>query len=205
MISLCKRNRRGMTMIEMTISMAITALVVIGAMAMLLQTARRCETESSQGSTDTDAVLAMQTMVSDIREAKSVSILAGGAQLSVIKPIRVTQTQGRYYDRSASDTSHPINYYVSDSTHTVGRTGTWLWRSEVKSTGTEYRCVRKSMAPSGGLVFETDVPKSIQITIKTKAAVSHGAAGQHQAVGRNIERDGIYTQLTDRVVYLRNY
>lgn len=208
MIRLCKHNRRGMTMIEMTVAMAITALMVTCTMAMLLQTVRRCETELTQGSTDTDAVLAMQTMVSDIREAKTVTILApgpaSGAQLLVVKPTKVSATQGSYYDRSASDTTHPINFYLSDATHTVGRAGTYLWRSEVKDTGTVYRCIRKDMDPQG-LVFETDVPKSVQITIRTKIAVSHEAAGQHQTTGKNIEREGIYTQLTDRVVYLRNY
>jgi hypothetical protein len=171
--------------------------------AMLLQTARRCETESTQGSTDTDAVLAMQAMVSDIREAKTVTILAGGAQLLVVKPTRVSATQGSYYDRSAADTTHPINFYLSDATGTVGRSGTYLWRSEVKDAGTIFRCIRKDMDPQG-LLFETDVPKSVQITIKTKTAVSHEAAGQHQTTGRNLETQGIYTQLTDRVVYIRN-
>lgn len=201
MITLARHNRRGMTMIEMTVSMAITALVVIGTMAMLVHTSRRCETEISQGGTDTDAVLALQMMVSDIREAKRVTPLSNRTQLLVIKPIRAQQG---YYDRSAEDTNRPINYYLSDSSHIVGRTGSWLWRSEVTPNGTYYRCIRKNMAP-GGLSFETDVPRSIQITVKTKEDVSHEAAGQHQIEGKNIERDGVYTQLTDRVVYLRNY
>jgi len=205
MIRLCKDNRRGMTMVEMLVAMTITALMITGTVAMLVATSGRCETELSQGNTDTNAVLAMQMMVTDIREAKSVTILApgpaSGAQLLVVKPIRALQG---YYDRSAADTTHPINFYLSDATGTVGRAGTYLWRSEVTNSGTAYRCIRKDMDPQG-LLFETDVPKSVQITLKTTDAVSHYAAGQHQTTGRNIETQGIYTQLTDRVVYLRNY
>jgi hypothetical protein len=57
-----------------------------------------------------------------------------------------------------------------------------------------------------GLLFAPDVPKSIQIMIKVKSKVSHGASGQHRKDGgKNLDKDGIYTQLVDRVVYLRNY
>lgn len=201
MIRLCKHNRRGTTLLEVIVVMAITTLMLTCTMAMLLHTARRCETEMAQGSTDTDAVLAMQMMVSDVREAKIVTPLAGGTQLLVIKPMRALQG---YYDRSAADTNHPINYYLSDATGASGRGGTYLWRSEVTSNGTVRRCIRKDVDPNG-LLFETDVPKSIQITVKVKTAVSHGASGLHRQNGKNLDTDGVYTQLTDRVVYLRNY
>ena len=193
MITFCRRNRRGMTMIEVTISMAVTTLVVVGTIAMILQTARRCETEVSQTATDTNAVLALHTMVNDVREAKRVERQDNNTRLMIIKPIRALQG---YYDRSAEDTLHPIYYYLSDSTGTMGRGGTYLWRREITADGVDLRMIRKDMDPEG-LVFEQDVPKSIQITVRTKEEVSKYAAGRSE--------QQVYTQLTDRVVYLRNH
>lgn len=201
MIRLCKHNRRGTTLVELMVAMGITTLMVTGTMAMLRVTAGRCETEMMQGTTDTDAVLAMQTMVNDIREAKKVTPSTDGTQLLVIRPIRAQQG---YYDRSAEDVNHPINYYLSDSTHTMGRTGSWLWRSEVKDRYTEYRHIRTDV-DTNGLKFVSDGPKAIQITVRIKAAVSHGASGLHRKNGKNLETDGLTTELTNRVVYLRNY
>lgn len=199
MIGLCKLSKRGMTMIEVTVALAITTIMVTCTMGMLLATARRGETQMTQGSTDTDASLALQMMVGDIREAKQVTIQASGAQLLINYPVRVSATQGAYYDRSTLDAVHTITYYQSDTSHVIGRAGNCLWRWRVKPDGTnEYRCIRNDV-DTGGLLFETDVPKSIQITIKTKSAVSH------YAMKKGVNTSGIYTQLQDRVVYLRNY
>jgi prepilin-type N-terminal cleavage/methylation domain-containing protein len=189
MMTLSLKNRRGFTMLEMLVATTILTLLMASIVSMWMATARRCETELAQVDTDTNAVLAMQSMVTDVREAKSVTILASGAQLSITKPIRAQQG---YYDRSQGDTNHQINYYLSDSTGIVGRTGTYLWRSQ----DTAARCIRKNV---DALLFETDVPRSIQITIESRDAVSH------EAMKKNVDTVGVYTQLTDRVVYLRNY
>lgn len=146
MIGFHKHNRRGMTLVEVMVVMGITTLMVTSVLAMLLQTVRRCETEVKQGGTDTDAVLAMQMMVSDIREAKKVTPLASGTQIQIIKPARSPEG---YYNRNIEDIAHPICYYISDSSHIPGRTGTWLWRSEVKNGYTEYRSIRKTWTLTG--------------------------------------------------------
>lgn len=183
------RNRRGFTLPEVMIATLIMSLLLMCIVAMWMSTMRRCETEMAQLGADTNAVLAMQTMVSDVREAKTVTILAGGAQLRVTKPVRSAQG---YYDRTQSDTTHQINYYLSNHTGSIGSTGTYLWRSQDGVA----RCIRKDV---GALLFETDVPKSIQITIETRENVSS------QAMKMNVHDVGVYTRLTDRVVYLRNY
>jgi len=202
MIRLCRHNRRGITLVEVMVAMGITALMVISTMAMLLQTSRRCETEVTQTGTDTDATLAMQMIVNDVREAKRVTPLADFTQLQIIKPVR---TADGYYDRTkGEDTLHPIYYYISDSSHVMGRTGTWLWRSEVQDDHTDYRWIRRDMDPNG-LIFNQPLPKEVEVTLRIKAAVSHGASGLHRKNGKNLERDGLTTELTDRVVYLRNY
>ncbi len=200
MIRFCRSNRRGMTLLEVLITLGITTMLVVSVMSMLLMTVRRCETEMTQTGTDTDAVLAMQMMVNDIREAKKIEPMDDNTQIRIIKPIRALQG---YYDRSAEDTNHPICYYISNYSHIPGRTGTWLWRSEVKSGYTEYRCIRKDLDPNG-LVFDQPEPQEVGITLKIKSTVSHGASGLNRGEV-NLERDGLCTELTDRVVYLRNY
>lgn len=202
MIRLPKLNRCGMTMIEVIVAFSITALMVISIIGVMFATTSRFQVESTQGSTDTDASLALQMMVSDIREAKQVTIQNSGAQLLINYPVRVSQTQGAYYDRSTLDNVHTITYYLSDSTHAIDRTGSYLWRWKVKDDGTnEYRCIRKDIA-SQGLLFETDVPKLIQITIKTKSTISKLTK---QGTKQAMVLTDVYTQLSDRVVYLRNY
>lgn len=204
-MKICKHKRCGMTMIEVMVALTITTVMVTAMVGMFVATAGRAEVEMSQGSTDTDASLALQQMVSDIREAESVTIQvpgpASGTQLLVVHPVRVTQTQGGYYDRSRPDTTEPVYYYLSDATGAMGKAGaacTILWRQETKNGVTTARIIRRNVAP-GGLLFETDVPKSVQITIRAQMAVSRYA--------RKKGRDAtpVYTELTDKVVYLRNY
>lgn len=175
-------SRRGFTVLELMLSTAIM-LVVFGCTAAMLVATMRCyDSETAQNDADMDAVLAMQLIVNDVREAKNVNILASGRRLRVIFPI--TTSEG-YYDRSQADTAHQIDYYLSDETGTPGRDGTILWRG--KDNGR--RPVKRDV---DALEFEYDdeTRKSIRITVRTRVNTSQGSKT---------------TELTQRVVYLRNY
>jgi len=173
-------RKAGLTLVEMLIAMFVTAILAACTVSMLVAALRSCDADMAQVNTDADAVTAMQFMVGEVREAKSVAILDGGSRLCITFP--VTTAQG-YYDRTQADTTHQVYYYLSDSTGIVGRTGTCLWRNRNGAL----RRVRNNV---DSLLFESDTARSIKITIRTRDAIYRGTR---------------QTELTQRVVYLRNY
>ena len=164
----------------MLVAAFVMAMLLTCTVSMLVAALRGCDADMAQVNTDVNAVTAMQSMVNDVREAKSISILSSGHQLCITFPI--TTAQG-YYDRTQPDTAHPVNYYLSDSTGIVGRTGTYLWRSKDAT-------LRRVRSDVDSLLFESDTARSIKITVRTKNSIFKGTK---------------QTDLTQRVVYLRNY
>lgn len=175
-----RQNENGYTLTEIMTTMVIFGLVTTCAIAMFLTSVKVYDRTTTQAYTDTDAVIAMQRMVLDVREAKSVAILDNGARLQIIFPIK---TQNGAYDRHFSDDAHPVEYYLSDSTGALGRTGTWLWRNNSDTREPIKRDVES-------LLFEQDTARSVKITVIT---LNNTAEGPQR------------TELTQRVVYLRNY
>jgi len=173
--------RSGFTLVEALLVLAIMGFIGLGAMALMTGSLSAFDGTTTEAFTDTDAVIAMQMIVSDVREAKSVSIVDGGGRLTVIFP---KTTPDGYYDRHEPDTANPVDYYLSDSTGIIGRSGTWLWRA--KGDGTRKVLKRDVVA----LEFEQDTSRSVKITVTTR---NHARSGPKE------------TRLTQRVVYLRNY
>lgn len=178
-------DRRGFTLLETVTVSGLMMLVVISIVSMTIGSLRCYDGASNRTYTDMDAVMAMQMIVNELREAKRVEVLDSGptigARLRVFLP---TQATGQdYYDRHNEDTSHYIDYYLSDSTGQIGRTGTWLWRAQ--NGGLR---IRKQDIQS--IQFEVDTLRSVKITID---AFNSDRSG------------GKTTELTQRVVYLRNY
>ncbi len=189
----CK-NRGGFTLVEVLAASAAATLLLIGTVSMLIAAIRSCDNDLAQVNTDTNAVIAMNQMVSEIREAKSISILdpgpATGSRLCITLPVTLYDAQGNpYYDRSQADTAHQVTYYLSDSSGLLGKTGTILWRLQNSK-------LRKIRSDVSSLIYEEDadlnnqIDNAIMITVVTTDNVYTGTR---------------QTQLTDRVVYLRNY
>ncbi len=174
-------NRAGFSLVEILIVTSLSLLIAAGALAMMISSVKCFSNSSVESYTDTDAVIAMQRIVNDVREAKSVSILNDGEALMITFPM--TGIDG-YYDRHIPDTVNVVKYYLSNSSGVVGRSGTWLWRS----IGANTKSVVKRDVSS--LDFEQDTTRSVKITVTTK---NDAASGPRQ------------TELTQRVVYLRNY
>ncbi len=174
-------KRAGYTLVEAMMVLGIMGFVGAGALALIVASFTCFEGASTESFTDTDAVLAMQTIVNDVREAKKVQILANGSRLRVVFP---KVTEEGYYDRHEPDTAHQIDYYLSDSTGVPGHSGNWLWQG--KNNGTR-KPLKKGIV---ALDFEQDTSRSVKITITAR----------NDAVSGPKE-----TRLTQRVVYLRNY
>ncbi len=183
------KSNRGYTIIEMTISAGLVAMVALCTSSMMVDAMRSCDTSTLQAQTDTNAVTALQKIVSDVREATSYTILANACQLELVMP---TTNGDNTYNRRVPDTAHPVDYYRSDATGVIGHTGNYLWRSQNGAR----RIVSKNVV---NITFEQDAaaPESaVKITVDTKNLVySRRKAGTFLDVN---------THLTDRVVYLRN-
>jgi len=175
------RGKGGYTMLEALIATGIMAFVAAGAVAMMIGSARCFDDTSVQAFTDTDAAIAMQMIVNDVREAKSINIIGGGRRLRVIFP---KKTEQGYYDRHESDMANQIDFYLSDETGVPGHTGTWLWKGK---NNNNRQPLKKDVSD---LSFEPDTARSVKITIVTQNSAASGPKE---------------TRLTERVVYLRNY
>lgn len=180
-------NRRGFTLMEVISATSVMGLLLVCTVSMLVAAMRSVDADLAQVNTDTNAVTSMQSMVTWVREAQKITILddgpLSGHRLCVTLP--VTTAQG-YYDRTQSDTANPMYFYLSNSTGTVGRTGTWLWRSWKGAL----LPIRKDVE---SLLFEVNFElgsDAVQITITTKDPIFEGTR---------------QTSLTQRVIYMRNY
>ncbi|MEN6372341.1 MAG: prepilin-type N-terminal cleavage/methylation domain-containing protein [Armatimonadota bacterium] len=176
-----KLNQNGHTLIELLVAMSITGLICAGAFAMMISSMSCFDGTSTQTYTDIDAVMAMQMIVNDVREAKSINIIANGKRLRVIFPVKLSEG---YYDRHQADMANQIDYYLSDETGVPGHSGNWLWRGKNNNNRTPLKRNVNS------LEFEQDTSRSVKITVTT---LENSASGPKT------------TSLTQRVVYLRNY
>lgn len=174
------RNKSGYTLFEAIVVMGTFGLIGAGALTLMVASFSCFEGASTEAFTDADAVIAMQTIVNDVREAKSINILANGRRLRVVFP---KTTQEGYYDRHEPDMANQIDYYLSDSTGAPGHSGTWLWRGK----DNDRKPVKRGVVD---LLFEQDTSRSVKITVVTR---NYTASGPKE------------TRLTQRVVYLRNY
>ena len=173
-------NVGGFTLFETVMACVILALIGFGICSVWIQAMWSYDKTATQTASDADAVLAMQHMIADVREAKFVTLVSA-TDMKLIFPIK--NADGTY-DRTIPDTNNPIDYLQSDSSGVAGRTGTWLWR---KVTNGASRPVARDL---DSILFESDTPASVKITITTRNKARRGDA---------------VTQLTHRVVYLRNY
>jgi hypothetical protein len=112
--------------------------------------------------------------------------LTSPTRLQLIKPVVV---QG-HYNRQQPDTANPVTYYLSDSTGTIGRTGTLLWWSY----GNAKRIVARNISLLSFDPDEASATKALEITVE--------ASNNTGVLSGN--RKTVTTSLTERVVYLRN-
>lgn len=176
-----KRTNRGFTLLEVLIVSGITSFMLASIGAMTIATMRCYDRASARTYMDTDAYLAMQRIVSDVREANDVNIIANGTRLRIVFP-KIAEGHD-YYDRYDPDTAHQIDYYLSDSTGVPGHDGTWLWRGKDNDR-------RPVMKDVNYLSFERETDDSIAITVRVEPKCRS-------------KMDP--AELTERVVYLRNY
>lgn len=175
-----RTNRRGYSILEVTIAASILLLIATGTLGVLNTAARLEQAVVLQRDTDQEAVKAMTWMINDIREAKRVDAITA-TQFRIFFP---TLRSDGHYDRYVTDENHYIQYALTDKNGKLSPTGGYLWR------GTE--------SQSGKAVAKTIT--SLSCTLQGKNALRLTVRSQKSGRGRQGD-----TQLNERVLYLRNY
>lgn len=177
------RSRRGFTLIEIITATGIMLFMVTGMMSIMLSSLKAFDSSTVQTYTDADAVNAMQKIVTEVREAKQVETLDNQTRMVVTMPYDIDHSTS--YDKTQTDPVQ-IQYYLSDASGTVGKKGTILWMC---STNGRPEPIKRNVV---SVLFQTrnDIKCQVEITIDCENASAKGP---------------VRTELTERVVYLRNY
>lgn len=152
------QNTKGYTILEMVIAVSILSLVTIGVMSISVSSSKLVSEVTSKTYADSDASLAMQFLLNDIREGQAYAIsttLQTNDTLSLTFPVI---TSSGAYNRTVPDASHPATYYLSDSSGVLGRTGTYLWKSKAGNN----TLIRKNIK---SISFVGDTTRSIKVSV----------------------------------------
>lgn len=174
-----RTNRRGYTVAEMAVSAALVVVVLVGLASILSMAGAMEQTVTLQMDADQSAVQGMNKMITEIREAKEVSVVQP-YQFKIYYP--VMRSNGRY-DRFVTDTNYYVQYAQTTSTGTPSSTGTYLWRSASNNAG---RAVAKNIKQ---FIVSSNDAHSIKLTLRTEKQAGKYKGG---------------TELDGRVLYLRN-
>ncbi|MCE5315254.1 MAG: type II secretion system protein [Armatimonadota bacterium] len=194
--SSARKKQRGFTLFEVLIVSGIMGFMLASIAAMIVSSMMTYDRATARTFRDTDAATALQAIVTDVREARYVnpldacgSAVTEGDRLEIVFP---ENSDGReYFDRTTKDIDNPTYYYLSNSTGTVGASGTWLWQSGRRGT----RCLAKDIK-SVTFKKDSDIPKEILVSVEAYVKPRYSDANND---------DQTTTTLTERAVYMRNY
>jgi hypothetical protein len=172
----------GYAVQEILVSTLLSGGILVGMSSMMVTSLRTADKTRAGVSADQGAGMTMQLIVTDVREAKNVTILDGGKRLRLLRP---AMDERGFYNRFEPDLDHQVDYYLSDESGVIGRAGTRLWQAQ--ADGSSRTRLRKDVS---ALTFVQETSRSVHITIVTQGAM---ATGTQQAT------------LSQRVVYMRNY
>ncbi len=120
------RNRKGFTVVEIMVSIAILSFVGLGLVSLLMQSMQSYSAGAGEDYATSQATIALQKLTTDIRDGKLATTQDVNKTLVVSFPakLRDTATGQDYYDPTATD---PVSnyYYVSDG-NLVRRIGTTI-------------------------------------------------------------------------------
>jgi prepilin-type N-terminal cleavage/methylation domain-containing protein len=203
--------RPGFTVLEVMVAAGIFSLIFLGGYTMLSTASHSFDRNAAQSNADTDAVLGMQHIIADLREAKSFTIDDPGPEgrIVITFPIGIDidgdgnpDSDGdgnpEAYDRYVPDTdpNNQVTYYLDDRV---------LYRLKPSENGGNPIPIRWGQSDEYGveeLRFESTSPLSVKITVK--ASVRRHIATRDPGTG-NWDRIPKTTELTQRLVYLRNW
>jgi hypothetical protein len=208
------RRRPGFTLLETMVAGSCFSMVFMGGYFMLNTASVAFDRNTAQSDADVHAVLAMQHIIADLREAKQLQITnpgpSTGSQLVITYPMKNADGS---FDRFFIDTNpdNQVTYFVQNRT---------LWRlceadspdpvPVCRGMNDEFGEGEEADAPgtwtneSGieSISFTTDSPRSVRVTVRTnirrRIPTPDAETGEPVRVSQT-------TELTERLVYLRNW
>lgn len=198
--------RPGFTVLEIMVAAGIFSVIFLGGYTMLSTASHSFDRNAAQSNADTDAVLGMQHIIADLREAKSFVITNAGPQgrIVITYPVRIDGNGDGdnldpedNYDRYTADTDpdNQVTYYLQDR---------MLYRLKPNEDPdpVPIRWGQNDEFGVEALRFDSDSPSSVKITVK--ASVRRHIATRDASTGE-MDRIPKTTELTQRLVYLRNW
>lgn len=194
--------RPGFTVLEIMVAAGIFSMIFLGGYTMLSTASNSFDRNAAQSNADTDAVLGMQHIIADLREAKSFVVTDAGpkGRIVITYPVRI-DTDGDLipdaYDRFTADTDpdNQVTYYLDDRT-------LYRLKPSESAAAVPIRWGQNDEFGIEELHFVSDTPSAVKITVK--ASVRRHIASRDPVTG-NMDRIPKTTELTQRLVYLRNW
>lgn len=126
MVNTFVRSRRGFTLVEIMVSIAILSFVGVGLVSLLMQSMQSYSAGAGEDYATSQATIALQKLTTDIRDGSLATTQDANTTLVVSFPakLRDTATGQDYYDPTATD---PVkNYYYVSEGNLVRRIGTTI-------------------------------------------------------------------------------
>jgi len=173
-------KKRGFTVLEIMLIVAVVSIVVLGATGLMGSLSRSYEKTSSQLDADMSVASAIQRLSRDLQEAKQVDVLSKFKIRIYFPKVNDDGT----YDRSIIDLDNPIYYYRGNQSGEEDSSGSFLIK---KINSNAQRIICTDLVD---LKFESTNPSMVNVSIKT---VRKNIYGQVQS------------EMVHRAIFLRNY
>jgi hypothetical protein len=146
---------RGMTILEMVVSLGIATVVIVCMTTFFALGLRAWAVAGTQGTVDRDASYAVRRIIRDVREAARVEV--GGADHAFVYfPLR--QPDGTYAKGTIDDTAI-VEYYRGNADGDPQTGGACLWRAV---SGEPESAIARHVTQ---LQFQSDAPDSLRVTV----------------------------------------
>ncbi len=162
-------TRGGLTLIEVLTSMTILGIVSIGVSMLYIQAIRMYKRGSEEATAHSKAVLAMERILPEIREAFNVDF-PGPDRLIFTLPQRGASGHYQIDAATRSPVSGPqVAIYTSDTSADMTTAGRYIWRAERPTPAAEWQDHRVMMDDVEDLSFSyapsTDRLEVVEISI----------------------------------------
>jgi type II secretory pathway pseudopilin PulG len=105
-------NRKGITLMEMLISLGITSMLMLGILSLFIGSSRSSDKIQVQNSVDTDVALAVESITGYLIEGRSIVIDANGLGVTYRRP--ATNADGTYTSSFTSLEANSHRLYVTN-------------------------------------------------------------------------------------------
>jgi prepilin-type N-terminal cleavage/methylation domain-containing protein len=173
-------KKRGFTLVETMMVVAVTAMVFTGVTALTINIIRSFNWTNTRVDADLSATQALQRLTRDLQTAKQITVLSATSLRIAYPQVNADGT----YNKAALDSVNTVDFYRSDSNGTANLTGSYLYRKPATGAG---RIVCKNLSE---ITFSSTNPAMVDITVRTQRTNGTATANSN---------------MVHRAIFLRNY